>query len=298
MLETLHLIFIRMKLRFMRVLNGTALFSIFISLSAFSQTRLIYPLLSQNGYRQLESLSAELISQCPPPHCLLVFPGRSSTLVMAFLESRAKNNFVGLPISGLRGSNKTDEELLTAFKNFETLSFSGTVSPKITNEIKELKIVDFVHHGNSLTTTSEWVQKILERENPKVKLSVISYGEGLRPAQLEKLQGEGIPVKAIPTIKPPSQTRGDLLKLIRDEEVEGYAPYSSWNPFNAKESAQVVRGQRTAFASNVKTKVTSSIASYDDLVEWFKKPDLREKLMNFNTFSCASDKMLQRVIPK
>lgn len=246
-------------LNFLNVIILT-LGALFLNVEAqANDVHFVYPNLSQEGFEQLAQMSKELLKQCPPPRCQLLFIGRSSSLISAYLEGNTLARPILLPLSGLNTINL--EDLARAEKNFEALVLDRILKPGLRYH-SNFAVVDYTNSGKSLSIASSWIDTYLKKTSPEKKLTVMAYGKAL-PKGIESRDLKWIAMNS-------SATRnGDLAYQIHHSLAESYAPYSSWNPLSTEPPLMNhIASKSYPYPVPGKYNVPTRYASYQQLTEW------------------------------
>jgi hypothetical protein len=255
--------------RFLLWFNLTLLFA---GLSAQGQVK--YPDLTHEGYRNLQSAVEKILEECPTKDCLPVFLGRSNVLMSAYMDAHQIAN-VSLPASGLRHIDERSTK--AAYQAFTSKVVDPILKPKL-NGIKKIALVDYIHQGGSVTRASLWLKEYLQKSSKNLSVKVLGYGKTLQPEYLAKLFAQQIEVKYIPAGN--SSLRGSPAYLAKESQVESYAAFGSWEPGSGNPVPEFDSKLRRHYPyyDRENVKLYSEYASYDDLVELFKKENPIEHL--------------------
>lgn len=253
-----------------RALSVALLVVIDLGSTAYSQT-LKYPTLTQAGFDQMVSLHQEVLKHCPPQDCLRVYVGRSSALLMAYGEAiHLGSSQVGLPLSGMKTIQ--DGQMGEVLRRFSSEVLDPILKPSVQSGFSKIAVIDFVNGGSTLVRTAEMIQQWLQQSDLKIGMEVLGYG-GVLSSEIElRLQSAGLAINRLPFSIGPG-IEGDFSEIVYNSKSEGYAPYDRWNPIETASAPVVQRSLRKPYHYRG-PKNETAYASYEDLVEWMKKPQL------------------------
>lgn len=239
-----------------------------------------YPSLSQEGVQQLKDLADTLAKRCPPPDCLPVFIGRSSSLIAAYWEAQGGPRSLTLPVSGL--AHLPESKWSDAEKRFQQEVLSPLLDPK-TAALREILVIDYVNGGQSLALATSWIADHLRAGAPALRITAAAYGSTLSKGAQSLLERAGISAEILPFSL--SQRPGDLAFLVRQKMVEHYSSAGSFHLDQPMEAPRFDRSLRKPYPY---TDGFSHYASYEDVVAWLKNPALKASLPTAFQLHCQS----------
>ena len=125
--------------------------------------------------------------------------------------------------------------------------------------------------GGSVTRTSLWIQNYVTKNKLPIQIQIAHYGASINNKYSQILEAAGIETDSIHLGSAPG-TPGYLAK---ETLTENFAPYDEWNPLKAASRPAFHSHLRRAYPyyNSSNQKEFSHFASYDDLIELFKKVD-------------------------
>lgn len=141
------------------------------------------PSISKEEYKVAKEIALEALKKCPPPECTIVGVGRSPALIISYLQQHSKGSAYNLPLSSFRYVPTNPKEDQTPWKSLKPAMDENTEKKlfkhfdtflkekgAITEHTKKIMLLDFAISGESLMSTSDYMEKYLKTQGNAIKL--------------------------------------------------------------------------------------------------------------------------------